>query len=35
VNDAAMRLEASARQALPVMIDGETLKATLGALSGC
>jgi len=32
VNDAAMRLEASARQALPVMIDGETLKATLGAL---
>jgi Rad3-related DNA helicase len=32
VNDVAMRLEASARQALAAMIDGDTLTMTLSAL---
>ena len=34
VNDAAMRLHASASQALAVMLDGEALDAALGALRG-
>ena len=32
VNDAAMRIEASARQALAAMLDGDTLRTTLAAL---
>jgi alkylation response protein AidB-like acyl-CoA dehydrogenase len=32
VNDAAMRIEASARQALAAMVDGDTLRTTLAAL---
>ena len=32
VNDAASRVEASARQALPVMLDGDTLRTTIAAL---
>jgi alkylation response protein AidB-like acyl-CoA dehydrogenase len=32
VNDAAMRLEASARQALPVMLEGDMLRTTISAL---
>ena len=32
VNDAAMRVEASARQALAAMVDGDTLRTMLAAL---
>jgi alkylation response protein AidB-like acyl-CoA dehydrogenase len=32
VNDAAMRIEGSARQALAAMVDGDTLRTTLAAL---
>ena len=32
VNDAAMRIDASARQALAVMVEGDTLRMTLAAL---
>jgi alkylation response protein AidB-like acyl-CoA dehydrogenase len=32
VNDAAMRIEASARQALAAMVEGDTLRMTLAAL---
>ena len=32
VNDAASRVEASARQALPVMLEGDTLRTTIAAL---
>ena len=32
VNDAAMRIEASARQALAAMVDGDTLRTMLAAL---
>ena len=32
VNDAAMRIDASARQALAAMADGDTLRTTLAAL---
>jgi alkylation response protein AidB-like acyl-CoA dehydrogenase len=32
VNDAAMRIDASARQALAAMVDGDTLRTTLAAL---
>jgi len=32
VNDAAMRIEASARQALGAMVDGDTLRTMLAAL---
>ena len=32
VNDAAMRIEASAKQALAAMVDGDTLRITLAAL---
>jgi alkylation response protein AidB-like acyl-CoA dehydrogenase len=32
VNDAAMRLEASARQALPVILEGDALRTTISAL---
>ena len=32
VNDAAMRVEASARQALPVMLEGDTLRTMVAAL---
>jgi alkylation response protein AidB-like acyl-CoA dehydrogenase len=32
VNDAAMRIEASARQALPIIVEGDTLRTMLAAL---
>ena len=32
VNDAAMRIEASARQALPVILEGDALRTTISAL---
>ena len=32
VNDAAMRVDASARQALAAMVDGDTLRTMLAAL---
>ena len=32
VNDAAMRIDASARQALAAMVDGDTLRTMLAAL---
>ena len=32
VNDAAMRIDASARQALAAMVEGDTLRAMLAAL---
>ena len=32
VNDAAMRIEASARQALAAIVEGDTLRVTLAAL---